>query len=89
MLLNIETTLQNLQGLLFFMNNMMYTQVKLINGNSQITSWVETDKVLLNRKVTLSGLDGWWEITEIYQTLIKEKFDKLNKATFNSIIKHI
>lgn len=41
----------------------MKTQIKLESGESMIVCWVDTDDVLLNKKVKLKGFSEWWTIT--------------------------
>ena len=51
----------------------MYIQVKLSQDTKILICWIPINKrVRIDTKLTLKGLDGWWNVDEMY-SIIKPK----------------
>ena len=48
----------------------MYIQVRLLQDNKELVCWIPVDKrVKLGVRLTLKGLDGWWDVDRMYSTV--------------------
>ena len=45
----------------------MYVQVRLLQHHKELVCWIPVDKrVKLGVRITLKGLDGWWNVDKMY-----------------------